>query len=124
MDKNKIKEQEDTIRKLFAGTTVHASENLKYRIMQQIETESLFSVKKAKSKSKNKNTAASIQRMLSVFGIMYALIVIVGTGIYITGGVEALKSITFFAPVILISLVCYLFLMLSIFDDKQRFNRV
>ena len=116
MDKNKMNEQDDTIRKLFAETTVHAGENLKYRIMQQIETESLFSVKKAESK----NTVASIRSMLSVFGVMYVLIVIVGIGAYIAGGIDALKSITFFAPIILISSVCCLFLMISIFDDKLR----
>ena len=119
MDKNKMHEQDDAIRKLFSRTTIHAGENLKYRIMQQIETESLFSVKKAE----NKNTVASIKSMLSVFGVMYALIAIVGIGTYMTGGIEALKSAAFFAPIILISSVCCLFLMISIFDDKLRSKR-
>ena len=46
MDKNEMERQDEQIRLLFSGTKIKAGENLKYRIMQQIETESVFFGKK------------------------------------------------------------------------------
>lgn len=118
MDEKDMKMQDDQIRKLFSSAKVKAGENLKYRIMQQIETEHAFSVKKANSK----NLLPLIGNMLSVFGIMYALIIFVGIGVFLMGGIEALKSLTFLVPVIMISSVCGLFWMISAYDDKRRFK--
>ena len=117
MEKDKI--QDDKIRKLFAGTKITAGENLKYRIMQQIETESVFSAKKLKSR----NIKPVINNMLSVVGVMYALIMLTAAGVYLTEGIEALKSLTFLIPIVMISLVCGMFLMISVFDDNRRFKQ-
>lgn len=111
--------QDDRIRALFAGTKIKAGENLKYRIMQQIETESVLYGKKAK----NRNVVPLIKNILSVFVIMYALIALTAAGVYATGGISALKSVTFFIPVILIASVCGLFLMISVLDDRRRSRR-
>ncbi|MDR1224298.1 MAG: hypothetical protein LBL07_15675 [Tannerella sp.] len=116
MDKKNTNTQDDRIRALFSGTEIKAGANLKFRIMQQIETESVLAGKK----SKGKNIMPLIWNMLSVFGIMYALIAIVAAGVFLTGGRSALESVTFFVPVILITSVCGLFLMISILDDRRR----
>ncbi len=116
MNEKEMKMQDESIRKLFSGTKIKAGENLKYRIMQQIETESALSAKKSKSKS----LFPLIENMLSVFGVMYALIALVAIGVILMRGTEALQSLVFFVPVIMIASVCGLFLMISVYDDKRR----
>ena len=118
MDNSKIDKQDDDLRKLFAGTKVRASENLKYRIMQQIETESVLAGKKAESK----NIVSSIRGIVSVLGVMYVLISFVCIGIFLTGGIEALTSLEYFIPVIMISLVCCTFLLITVLDDKRHYK--
>ena len=118
MEKDKINKQDEDLRKIFAGTKVRASENLKYRIMQQIETESVFAEKKAASK----NIVCSIRGVVSVLGVMYALISLVCIGVFLTGGVEAFTSLEYFIPVIMISLVCCTFLLITVFDDKRHYK--
>ncbi len=114
MDKqnSKMKKDED-LKKLFAGTGVKASDNLKYRIMQQIETEQALSRKKAKNRP-------VIGSMLSIFGVMYALIALLGVGIYTTIGSSALMTSTFLIPVVLISSICGLYWLITVFDDRRR----
>lgn len=106
--------QDDKIKELLSGTKMKAGENLKYRIMQQIETEkALVPKKKASSRPVIKN-------MLTTFGVMYALIAIVGMAVYSTSGQSGLSSATFLVPVILISSVCSMFWMISVYDDRRR----
>ena len=119
MDNSKINKQDDDLRKLFAGTKVRAGENLKYRIMQQIETESVLAGKKAASE----NVVSSIRGVVSVMGVMYLLISFVCIGIFMTGGIEALMSLEFFIPVIMISLVCCVYLMITVLDDKRHYKQ-
>ena len=119
MDKENIKMQDDKIREILSLSKIKTGENLKYRIMQQIETESVLSAKKSKSK----NLIPIIGNSFLIIGIMYALVALVALGIYINGGIEALSSLAFFAPVIMISLVCSMFWMISIYDDKRRFKQ-
>ncbi|MDR2953900.1 MAG: hypothetical protein LBV43_02330 [Prevotella sp.] len=112
--KEKDKIQDEKFRELFSGTKIGASENLKFRIMHQIEAE------KALSSKKRTNVQPLISNMLSIFGVMYLLIAVVGLTIYLNGGKSALESVTFFIPVILIASVCGMFWMISIYDDRRR----
>jgi len=114
MMKNNSNIQDEKIKELLSGTKVNAGENLKFRIMQQIETE------KALSRQRKPDTRPLISNMLSVFGIMYVLIALVGVGIYFTGGRSALESVAFFVPVILIASVCSMFWMISAYDDRRH----
>ena len=116
MDKDKLNNQDDKIKEILSLSKMKAGENLKYRIMQQIETESVFDIKKSKSK----NLAPIIGNSFAIIGIMCALVVVVALGVYITGGIEALNSVMFFGPVIMVSIICGMFWMISIFDDKKR----
>lgn len=121
MENENIKMQDEQIRKLFTGTKIKAGENLKYRIMQQIETESVLVGKK---KVKSQSVMPLINSMISVFGVMYALIGLIAAGVYFTGGKSALESVAFFVPVIMVATVCVMFLMISVLDDKRRNKRM
>lgn len=114
MNKDNINIPDSQLKEILAETKIKASENLKYRIMQQIETE------KALSPQKVKNSIPLIGNMISIFGIMYALIALTGIGVYLTGGKNALESITFLLPVMLIASVCSIFWMISTYDDQRR----
>ena len=116
MDKENNIIQDEKIKEILSLSKIKAGKNLKYRVMQQIETESVFSAKKVKSK----NLRPLIVNSFLIIGVMYALVVLVALGIFITRGVEALNSLSFFAPVIMISTVCSMFWMISMFDDKRR----
>ena len=119
MNRDNEKIQDDKIKEILALSKIKAGENLKYRIMQQIETESVLSVKK----SKGRNLMPLIGNSVIIMGIMHALVIMVAIGFYFMGGVESLNSFTFFMPVIMISLVCSMFWMISIYDDKRRFKK-
>ena len=114
MNKKDINKEDALFKEILSGTKMQAGENLKFRIMQQIQTEAAF--------SRKKKTVASPQigNMFSIFGVMYALIVVVGLGIYFMGGKSALESVLFFLPVILIASVCGMFWMISTYDDRRR----
>ena len=120
MDKDNLKMQDDKIKEILSLSKVKAGENLKFRIMQQIETEKVFSAKKSESKT----LAPLIGNSFLIFGIMYALIILTVLGVFLTGGIAAIKSFAFFVPVIMISLVCSMFWLISIYDDKRRLKQM
>lgn len=105
---------DDPFKDLLSGTRLKAGENLKYRIMQQVETE------KALLPQKVKSNRPLVSSMFSTFGVMYLLIAMIGFGVYLTGGQSALESAAFFLPVILIASVCSFFWMISAYDDRRR----
>ena len=106
--------QDDKLKNLLAGTSVKAGENLKYRIMQQIETEKALSHKKVKS------SRPLVGNTITTLGVIYILIAIVGVSTFFTGGKEALSSVSFFAPAILIASTGSIFWMISVFDERRR----
>ena len=117
MSKNKANMEDEKLKELLSGTKITAGENFKYRVMQQIETE------KSLSQKKESPLRPLLGNMISIFGVMYALIAGVGIFIYFTGGKSALESAAFFLPVILIASVCSLFWMISAYDDRRRSNQ-
>mgnify|MGYP001065181764 CR=1 FL=1 len=116
MDNKNITKEDAIIKELLSGTKMKAGENLKFRIMQQIETEAALSRKQKVSAQ----PVSVLKNMLSIFGVMYALIALVAVGTFLIGGKEALESITFFTPVIMIASVCGIFWMISAYDDRRR----
>lgn len=112
--KNNI--EDNQFRDLLSGTRLEASDNLKFRIMQQIETE------KALSKQKATKTRSGFGNIVTILGVMYSLIVVLGIGVYYTYGSEALRSPALFMPLILITSACSVFLLISTFDDKRHYN--
>lgn len=115
MDNNNIQKiQDDKIKDLLSGSTLKASDNLKYRIMHQIEAEKALAPKKATA------SRFPLENMLSIFGIMYALIAVVGLVVYFTSGAESLLSAAFYIPALSIASICMMFWAISVFDDKRR----
>lgn len=113
------KKQDGDLRKLFEGLKIEAGENLKYRIMQQIETESVFVKKRVEVKS----PIPIVKNVLTVFGVMYGLIVLVVAAAWFYGGQETLLSPTLFTPVIGIAFICGMLALISVFDDYRRAAR-
>ena len=118
MDKDDLKMQDDKIQEILSLSKIKAGENLKYRIMQQIETESVLSTKREKVR----NLKPLIGNTFLIFGLMYALVVVVALGVFVMGGIEALISLTFFVPVVMISLIFSMFWAISVYDDKRRYK--
>lgn len=113
--KNNIEDSQ--FRELLSGTKLEASDNLKFRIMQQIETE------KALSKQKASKARSGFGGILSILGVMYSLIGILGIFVYFTYGTEALVSPSLYMPLILITSVCSVFLLISTFDDRRHYKQ-
>lgn len=105
--------QEEELKRILSNSALKASDNLKYRIMNQIEVEKIV------FKERKTDARPFVANMFSVFGIMYLFIAIVGAIVYFSGGKEALCSAAFFTPIILIASVCSVFWMISTYDDKR-----
>lgn len=105
---------EEQFRKILSETKTPAGESLKFRIMQQIETEKSLSRKEAK------RSFSAVSSMFSIFGIMYVIIAIVAGGIYFSAGKDAVESTYTYLTVILIVSVCSMFWMISLYDERRR----
>lgn len=115
-EKNRIElqDQDKILRDILSATKIEAGDNLKFRIMQQIETE------KALSRRKSRSSFSVIRSMLSVFGTMYAIIAIIAGGLYTIYGKESLESSYIYWMAILVTFVCIMFWLFSVFDEKRR----
>ena len=119
---NQHKEDEQ-IRKLLSSTKINASENLKYRIMRQIEAENSLVPKKGKPIKESGNV---LKEMGSLFGTMYAVLAAMIAGVYFLFGKEFLLSPQFIGTVILIASVFSLLWLISRLDsylkEKKRIH--
>lgn len=105
---------DDKIKELLAGTKLKASGNLKYRIMQQIETEKVLSRQQEKKDS-------SIWSNFSILGGMYAAIIIVCGIIYMFVGPEVLQNTNLLImPAVFIAAIGSMFFLISTFDDRRQ----
>ena len=75
--KNNIDPEDELIRQLIRSAKEQAPENLKYRIMQQINTENALTPKPAPIKKRTENV---LRDFINIFGTMYALLALL-TGI-------------------------------------------
>lgn len=94
------------------------SENLSYRIMQQIETEqALTRAPKPKMRTQKDNSLIDLR---NIFGWMYLVLLIVGGYFYLQGGKEALFTDTFLWTCISISSVFSIFFLITTIDNSLR----
>jgi hypothetical protein len=112
-----IQKDDEIIKQMIKSTKHQASENLKYRIMHQIEAEKVFTPQKAKPK---KETTNVLRDFGSIFGWMYAVLAIIIGGAYIVGGQELLLSTQFVGTVLLVSFVFSLFWLITQLDAYLR----
>jgi len=116
MDDNETVKHDDKFRDLLLVTKIKAEKNLKYRIIQQIETENELLMEKIR----NRSALPLINFSLSVIGVMIALIAFITAGFYFEGGKDRLVSPSFFMLVLLVFIVCIFFLLISVLDESRR----
>lgn len=104
----------DQLRELFSTTHKQASDNLRYRIIQQIETETALSRKNAKEKTSVFST------IFPILGVMYSIVGIVLLVVYLVYGSQALYSSSVYIPVLGVVAVCSIYLFISAFDEKRH----
>lgn len=114
-NENKInKKSEGQLRNFFSGTKERAGENLRYRIMQQIETESALSRKNIKAKSSVFST------IFPILGIMYGVVGAIVLTVYLLYGAQVLSSSSVYIPIISVVSVFSVYLLISAFDEKRQ----
>lgn len=118
MDSNKNNRNKDDhkLKSLFSESKIQASENLKYRIMQQIETEA--AIKGIRKKEKIINS--QIRNIITVAVVMYILIVLSALFTYFYFGEKGLTSPYFLMTISFIVIVSVTFGMIGYFDGKLR----
>lgn len=101
MQKN-MDNEDALIRSLLQTNRQQAPANLKYRILQQIETEKAI----ISDKSLPQKAARNVMReFVTIFGIMYAaLALLIGTA-YLTGGYALIRSSQFIWTIILVAFI-------------------
>lgn len=122
MTENNINnEDEKMIRRMMQPAKKHAPENMKYRIMHQIETEAAFS-KRHQHVSKPESDFS--KSYITVFGAMYAVIAFLSLGAYFTGGKNLLLSFHFIGFVALVASVFSVFWFVATIDDVIREKKI
>lgn len=113
--------EEEWIRQMIRSTKVQASKNLKYRILQQVETEKALTTKKASAPKEQRNV---LKDFGTLFGIMYAVLACMIAGAFLLKGKDYLLSPEFLWIVVLVTCVFSLFWLITRLDtyveDKRR----
>ena len=117
MNKYKEQKEEEKIGRLISSAKMKAPENLKYRIMHQIEYESVLSGdKNIKKKSVNRENGSVLRDLGSIFGTMYAVFAIIAVAAYIIQGNEFYQSIEFWGSIALVAVVFSFFWLFTRID--------
>ncbi len=117
MNENNIHTDDKFIHQLMQSSKQQAPENLKYMIMQQIETEkSLIPQQTEKSRQANE----LLNSFKTIFGTIYVLIAALIVVAFIMKGKDFLLSIEFFAVLSLIVLVATVFWLLAQVEYRVR----
>lgn len=109
--------QDRQIRQILSDTKISANDNLKFRIMQQIETETTL------AKRNVKKNPLRIGSLLSTFGVIYGSILLLIGLIYFAYGLDTLTSTTVLATIASIAAVGSVLWMILVFDEKMRAKR-
>jgi hypothetical protein len=119
-DKNRINNlsEEELMRELIRYGKTPAPENLKYRIMQQIQTEqALKSRQEFPTQRRRENIWGEFK---TIFGIMYAVLAVVAAGTFFLKGKEFFLSTQFWNIVIVVASVFSIFWMITCLDGHLR----
>ena len=101
MQKNMDKE-DALIRSLLQTNRQQAPDNLKYRILQQIETEKAIISDKPLPQKAARNV---MREFVTIFGIMYAALTLLISIAYLTGGYALIRSSQFIWTIILVAFI-------------------
>jgi membrane-associated HD superfamily phosphohydrolase len=121
METNKPDNRKDAqLRNLFAASKITAGENLKYRIMQQLQTESMLLLRPIQVKERKTNR--QIVNLLVIAGIAYLLIAIVIGFFYMSFETGIFSLPEFYLTILFIIGVSSVFGLISYYDEKLRTN--
>ena len=116
-EKKHIQIEENLIRETMQAAMKKAPENMKYRIMQQIETEKALTPSKGNI---DKETGNVLKEFGSIFGTMYAVLAVMIAATYFLFGQEYLLSPQFLGATFLIALIFSLLWLIARVDSHLR----
>lgn len=117
MEKYSKQKEDKKFREMLASTKIEAPENLKHRIMLQIETEKAFVPQNVEPKTETGNI---LKEMGAIFGIMYAVLAAMVAGAYFLFGKAFLLSPRFLGAAILVASIFSLLWLISRLDSHLR----
>ena len=120
MKENKIENEEKIIRQMMQSEMKKAPENLKFRIMHQIETRKALTPQKRKPK---KESGTLLKEMGAIFGTMYAVMAAMVIGGYLLQGKDFLLTPQFIGPVVLVASVFSLFWLMTRLDAYLKIRK-
>lgn len=126
MSNKDIHNEEKAIRKVIAESKLKASENLKFRIINQIETEEALKPKQVPGSNSIKKDSSNILKDFGyLFGTMYIIIAIITLFFYITEGRESLFTVQYLGLVILAASIFSIFWMFTRLDiyTRRKFSK-
>lgn len=116
-EKKNIEKEDEIIRRMMQSTKIQAPENLKYRIMQQIETEKALMPQKMKRATAHRDVQADFR---GIFGTMYGLLFVLSLLTVLFGGKEAIQSPQYILTALLIVITLSSFWALTRLDAYLR----
>lgn len=119
-EKNKSMKDDAIVRRLMESAKKAAPENLKYRIMHQVETEQALTRKNIPVQTEAPNV---LKDFLSIFGGMYAVLAILAGGTYFTSGKEAILAPQFLWMAILVAFIFSIFWLITSIDASIRIKK-
>lgn len=124
MNKYNENKGDEKIGKLISSAKMKAPNNLKYRIMHQIEYEnSLNPVYSKSSKKARKENGSVLKDLGSIFGTMYAVIAFMTITAYLIKGTTFYMSAEFWAAIVFVGFVFSLFWLVSRLDVHLKSKR-
>lgn len=124
MKKHTDQKDDDNLSRIISSSKMKAPENLKYRIMHQIEYESTLSREKRKKAEPSKRESGNVLRDLgSIFGTMYVVIIVMTVAAYFIQGAGFHQSLEFWGAIILVGVIFCFFWLFSRIDTHYKTRR-
>ncbi len=116
-EKKYTQKEEHLIREMMQSAKTKAPENLKYRIMQQIETEKALTPPKENSRKESGNV---VKEFGSIFGTMYGVLAVMIVVAYFLFGQEYLLTREFLGTTLLVASIFSLLWLITRIDSYLR----
>ena len=116
-EKEQTQNEEYIIRKMMQSSKEKAPDYLKYRIMQQIETEKTLAASKKVSR---KESGDVLKDFGVIFGSMYAVLAVMIVAAYFLFGREYLQTTSFLSTVLSVASIFSLLWLISRLDSHLR----
>ncbi|HHU25562.1 MAG TPA: hypothetical protein GXZ56_02955 [Bacteroidales bacterium] len=120
MKNRDIPSEEQTMRVLMQGARLKAPEQLKYRVMHQLEAEKAVAPRAKKVTEESGNV---LRDLGTIFGIMYALLAVMVVVAYILFGGQFLLSTEFIGTTLLVVFVFSMLWLIAQLDRRVQAKR-